>query len=138
MATATATRRRTTATAVIAAAFTIPALAKGEAYAGVLLDDTGKPSHHLVLLPGETKDTWAKAKAWAKKQGGELPTRREQSLLFANAKQHFPDGGWHWSSEQYASVSSYAWIQAFSNGDQYDNHTSGQCRARAVRRVPIQ
>jgi len=59
-----------------AAAFPLPALAKGEAYAGILLKD-GKPSHHLVLLPGQTNANWKDAIAWAKKQGGELPTRKE-------------------------------------------------------------
>lgn len=132
-----ATARRSKTAPAITAAFALPALAKGEHYAGVLLDDKGAPGHHLVLLPGNGGDlTWEKAKAWAAKQGGELPTRREQSLLMANAKQHI-EGVWHWSSEQYASASSYAWLQYFSTGTQTCPRTSTKSRARAVRRVPI-
>src|SRR6266850_3016156 len=105
--------------AAAAAAITLPELAKGERYAGILLDEKGAPGHHLVLLPGtSTKDlNWEDAKAWAKKQGGELPTRREQSLLMANAKQHI-EGRWHWSSEQYAGASASAWFQSFYDGYQ--------------------
>jgi hypothetical protein len=124
--------------AAAATAFPLPELAKGERYAGVLLTDDGTPSHHLVLLPGKsTKDlNWEDAKAWAKKQGGELPTRREQSLLMANAKQHI-EGRWHWSSEQHAGDSAFAWYQTFSNGYQVINRKDYKLRARAVRRVPI-
>ena len=31
---------------------TIPTLAKGEFYAGIIIKD-GKPHHHVILLPGE-------------------------------------------------------------------------------------
>jgi hypothetical protein len=138
MATATARRTTTKRNAAIAVAmFTLPELAKGEIYAGVLLDEKGKPAHHLVLLAGQRDNfTWEEAKKWAAAQGGELPSRKEQALLFANAAQHF-ERDWYWSSEQYASDPSYAWMQYFSNGGQYCYHTSSKYRARAVRRVPI-
>lgn len=66
-------------------------LAAGERYAGLVLDADGAPSHHLVLLPGAAQDvTWQAAKAWADKTGGgELPTRQEQALLYANLKTEF-------------------------------------------------
>ncbi len=134
MATATATRKKAAAAAI---AITLPALAKGEIYAGILLDDKGQPQHHLVLLAAVGKAMpWEDAKAWAAKQKGELPTRREQSLLMANAKQHI-EGAWHWSSEPNASDASYAWMQTFTIGTQDYTHTSTSYRARAVRRVPI-
>jgi hypothetical protein len=95
MTAATARKPKTAAAVTI----TLPELAKGEHYAGILLDDKGKPAHHLVLIPGDTKLSWADAGAWAKKQGGELPTRREQSLLFANLAGKF-ERTWYWSSEQ--------------------------------------
>jgi hypothetical protein len=71
-------------------------LQPGERYAGMILGKDGDPSYHLVLLPGQQDDiTWEKAMEWAAKQGGEyvsnLPTRREQSLLFANLKEEFED-----------------------------------------------
>lgn len=120
---------------------TVPAadieLADGEIYAGLILNDAGTPSHHLVLLPGDHEDTpWQAAVDWAKSIGGELPTRREQSLLFANSKQHF-ERNWYWSDEQYASEPSYAWCQYFNFGTQFTSHVGHQCRARAVRRLVI-
>ena len=78
-------------------------LAPGEYYAGIILGEDGAPSHHLILLPGDVdKKTWADAKEWATEQGGELPSRREQSLLFANLKSHF-EARWYWSAEEYES-----------------------------------
>ena len=112
-------------------------LADGEIYAGIILNEDGTPSHHLVLLPGDhDDDKWQAAMDWAKSINGELPTRREQSLLFANCKQHF-EQDWYWSAEQHASDASYAWYQTFYNGHQYRYHFSNQCRARSVRRLPI-
>ena len=114
-------------------------LSAGERYAGVMLDDEGEPSHHLILLPGD-KDgsTWNDATAWATQQGGELPTRREQSLLYANLKGEFQQK-WYWSAETYESDSACAWYQTFYDGGQYNylKHYS-YCRARAVRRLVIQ
>lgn len=114
---------------------TLPTLAKGEIYAGILLVD-GKPAHHVVLLPSDTSLTWDKAVAWAKKQGGELPTRREQALLFANASSEF-EQRYYWSSEQHASHESFAWLQYFGGGHQFCDHKDNGYRARAVRRVAI-
>lgn len=109
------------------------ALAEGETYAGLILNEDGSPSHHLVLLPGETEATWADAKAWAAKAGGELPTRREQSLLFTNAKAGF-QGRWYWSSEKHENGSG-AWIQNFDHGIQLTCHVDYDGCARAVRRL---
>jgi hypothetical protein len=132
----TAALRKSTAAAVTAA-YPLPDLAKGEAYAGVIIGPKNMPTHHLVLLPGEKESvTWKDAGAWAKKQGGELPTRKEQALLFANAGQHFQPR-WYWSSEQHAERSEYAWMQTFDNGSQFSNGQGYKYRARAVRRVPI-
>ena len=115
----------------------LPVLADGETYAGILLK-YGKPSHHLVLLAADTKPlTWKQATAWAAKQGGELPTRKEQALLFANAADAF-ERAWYWSSEQYADDESYAWCQTFDDGSQGYNLTGIKLRARAVRRIPIE
>lgn len=113
-------------------------LAHGEHYAGVILGKDGESSYHLILLP-EDKDggKWQAAMDWAKSIGGELPTRREQSLLFANLKEEFQEQ-WYWSSVQHASDDDYAWCQHFSNGGQYyDGKVNGLCRARAVRRLAI-
>ena len=113
-------------------------LADGEIYAGIILNEDGTPSHHLVLLPGDhDDDKWQAAMDWAKSINGELPTRREQSLLFANCKQHF-EQDWYWSGEQHASDASCAWFQYFRNGSQYRLPILNQCRARFVRRLIIE
>jgi hypothetical protein len=112
-------------------------LKPGEHYAGILLGKDGAPDHHLILLPGEAVEIgWAAAGDWATKAGGDLPTRREQSLLFANLKEQFQPR-WYWSAEQYSAYTGYAWIQSFDNGNQGSNHKSYAGRARAVRRLII-
>ena len=114
----------------------LPTLADGEIYAGILIVD-GKPAHHLALLPCTTKPlSWKKAVSWAQEQGGALPTRKEQALLFANAAQAF-ERDWYWSGEQYAGDESFAWCQDFISGYQDYNHKDFKLRARAVRRVII-
>ena len=113
-------------------------LKPGEHYAGLILGKDGAPDHHLVLLPDAAeKLTWTQAKAWAKKAGGELPNRREQSLLFANLKEQF-EGAWYWSSEAPASDESGAWSQHFHYGDQSWYVKGSKLRARAVRRISIE
>lgn len=119
--------------------FTIE-LAQGEHYAGIIIGQDGEPSHHLILLPGQANGlNWKDSLAWAKGQGGELPTRHEQSLLFANLKDQF-DKDWYWSAETHESDSAYAWCQYFDHGSQiyYRLKVSLSCRARAVRRLIIE
>jgi len=108
-------------------------LADGEVYAGLVLHDDGTPSHHLVLLPGEHEGDWASAKAWAAKVGGELPSRREQSLLFAHAKANF-QARWYWSNQAHENGST-AWVQYFDDGNQCWTFVNGKYCARAVRRL---
>lgn len=111
-------------------------LREGEVYAGIILGKE-EPDYHLFLLPGERADIqWQAAMDWAKSIGGDLPTRREQSLLFANLKGEFK-GSWYWSCETFTEDSSYAWIQLFSNGPQHCNHKYDHDRAKAVRRLVI-
>ncbi|KWI90153.1 hypothetical protein WM08_14940 [Burkholderia ubonensis] len=114
-------------------AATIP-LAAGERFAGPILNDDGSLSHYLILLPGDADDiNWSDAKAWAAERGGELPTRREQSLLFANLKGEFQERA-YWSAEQHSENSGWAWCQNFLSGSQLSNHQLSELRARAVRR----
>lgn len=135
---ATATARRAAPKKVEALiTISLPTLGKGEKYAGFLLDEKGAPTHHVVLLPGHLESAkWDDAMKWAKKQGGELPSRREQSLLFANNKADFQER-YYWSAERPAGLSGYAWGQYFGNGDQYGWHKGSADHARAVRRIPI-
>jgi hypothetical protein len=113
-------------------------LKHGEHYAGIILGKVGEQSRHLILLPGEAESiNWKDAKAWADEQGGSLPTRREQALLFANLKEQFQDA-WYWSSEEHASDSAYAWFQYFGHGNQGYNGKGLKLRARAVRSLIIE
>ena len=112
-------------------------LQPGERYAGLVIEAVGVGfvAHHLVLLPAKPDAmNWAAATEWAATQGGTLPTRQEQALLYANLKAEFePD--WYWSSESYAPNDAYAWFQGFGYGYQGGNRKSYEAQARAVRRL---
>lgn len=110
-------------------------LQEGECYAGLILGKDGAPDHHLILLPGEADDiTWAAARDWAVRLGGELPDRRELALLFANQKEHF-QRVWYWSREPAEDRSQLVWGENFSSGIQTKYGRQFHGRARAVRRV---
>ncbi len=110
----------------------------GERYAGLILGENGNSDYHLILLPGDLEDkTWEQAKDWAASIGGELPTRREQSLLFANLKTEF-ESAWYWSGQAHETESGWAWCQGFSYGTQDDTTQDDEFRARAVRRLVLQ
>jgi hypothetical protein len=113
-------------------------LKDGEIYAGLILGEEGQPDYHLALLPAkpENRLNWSNALAWAASVGGDLPTRNEQSLLFANCKVHFV-ANWYWSNAQDAANPGYAWVQHFNDGGQDHEPKSHECRARAVRRILI-
>lgn len=119
------------------AAPTRPTLDEGELYAGIILAKNGETDYHLVLLPGEAIDiNWQDANAWSAEQGGELPTRREQSLLFANLQEQFQPR-WYWSCEEHKEYAHCAWLQDFGVGGQTYSNKDGEYCARAVRRVSI-
>ena len=126
-------------TTTAAALATIPA-AIGAAFgggtsAGISRGVEGAPDQHLVLLPGEAVDVdWDAACAFAASVGGELPTRAEQALLFANLKHEF-EPRYYWSSEQ--AGPSTAWGQSFVSGHLGSTTRSYEVHARAVRRLEI-
>ena len=112
------------------------ALQAGECYAGLILGKDGRPDYHLVLLPGDVEGvSWSAASTWAAQDGGELPTRRELSLLFANLREEFLRE-WYWSSEQCESRSQLVWGQNFASGIQTMYGRPFRGHARAVRRLP--
>ena len=125
----------TTSVALSTIPATIGAAFAGGIYAGIIRGVAGAPDQHLVLLPGDADNVdWEAAGAFAASVGGELPTRAEQALLFANLKDQF-EPRWYWSGEQ--AGPSYAWGQYFDGGDQLYINRSYEGRARAVRRLPI-
>jgi hypothetical protein len=104
-------------------------------YAGLSLENE-KPVA-LVLLPGDLDEApWADAVSWAEKQGGVLPSRIDQLVLFQNLKGKF-EAKLYWSGTPYAGDESYAWYQYFGYGYQNCHHKYYKLRARAVRRVAI-
>ena len=107
---------------------------EGGTFAGLTTTPNG--AHvAVVLLPGAGTDlTWTKAKAWAKKQGGELPSRPVAALLFANVKSALQPR-WHWTSEE--EDASSAWYCGFGNGHQSLSHKSYEGGAVAVRQIPL-
>lgn len=113
-------------------------LRPGELYAGLMLGVYGW-DYHLILLPNEASSvTWEEAQQWAEAQGGSLPIRREQALLYANLQHEF-ESGWYWSGEQHEVCPDEAWGRGFGNYHE-QHYTSKQKRlsARAVRRIYIE
>jgi hypothetical protein len=70
-------------------------------FAGVTLHND--EALRLELLPGDFNGTWAEAKDWADKEGGVLPSRHDQLVLFRNVKGEFKDA-YYWSGEQHAGA----------------------------------
>ncbi len=90
----------------------------------------------VILLPGLGENlTWTKAKAWAKKAGGELPTRPVAALLFANVKPALTPH-WHWTVDELDA--SYAWGCNFNYGLQFYGPKSFDGCAVAVRLIPLE
>jgi hypothetical protein len=112
----------------------LPPLEDGEIYVGAIGDKNGD-FYHVVLLPGDKKAaTFDDQLAWAKSIGGDLPTRVEQAMLWANFRDQFKKD-WYWSNEK--DSAGWAWSQTFDYGSQRSNDISTALRARAVRRLPI-
>jgi hypothetical protein len=88
---------------------------EGGTFAGLTTKPDGTHCAVVLLPEAGTDLTWTKAKAWAKKQGGELPSRPVAALLFANVKASLQPR-WHWTSAEYDA--SYAWVCYFVYGYQ--------------------
>ena len=115
----------------------LPAIGKpldGGHFAGITTNSKGQHCA-VVLLPEQGSSlTHAKAKAWAKKLGGELPTRPVAAMLFANLKKLLREE-WHWTADTQGA--SYAWYCGFHYGYQDGNLKSCEGSAVAVRLIPI-
>jgi len=115
----------------------IPELADGEIYIGCIGDALGN-LYHVILLPGDNDDATHEAKLeWAKSIGGDLPSRIEQAMLWANHRDQFQKD-LYWSNETHHFESGWAWYQSFDNGYQDIFRKGSELRARAVRRLPIE
>jgi len=116
----------------------IPPLAEGEVYVGAIGDKSGD-FHHVILLPGDSGyASWQAQMDWAKSIGGDLPTRVEQAMLFANFRDQFErDAYWSNTLDTDPSYSGWAWFQYFGYGCQSSDPQCTELRARAVRRLSI-
>lgn len=114
----------------------MPKIAANEVNAGLIMGKHGAPSHWLIDVNAEQEGSFAESLEFAKKNNLDLPTRREQSLLFANAADRFQKR-WYWSKEEYAGLSDSAWVQDFGYGGQGYDRKGTRGLARLVRRVPI-
>ena len=121
--------------AILPATLTPPMLGTDEINSGLVLENNAW--HWVILLPGECSPVnWKTAMTRAKEQGGDLPSRPEQSVLYANLRGEFEED-WYWSNTPYAGAESSAWYQYFGDGGQGINPKGNELRARAVRRVAI-
>ena len=110
---------------------------EGEDYAGLILGKDGRPDYHLVLLPGEAQEvSWNAACEWARATGGDLPSRRELALLYANLREQF-ERLWYWSNEPQEPRAQLVWGQNFTSGIQTMYGRPFRGRARAVRRIVV-
>lgn len=114
------------------------AINEGECYAGVVVDKSGKPLHHLILLPAQPpikRLNWDVAAEWATSVGGSLPTLEEGELLRENLQGDFEDH-WYWSATPRAGDSTGIWFEIFGlHGGVRTMAYEG--RACAIRREPI-
>lgn len=106
----------------------------GGIFAGLTTKPDGTHCAVVLLPDAGTNLTWTKAKAWAKKLGGELPSRPVAALLFANVKSALQPR-WHWTGDELDA--SYAWGCYFGNGNQHGDHKSSEGGAVAVRQIPL-
>lgn len=120
---------------------TIPPLANGEIYIGLIGDAKGA-AYHLILLAGDNdRAPHAQQIEWAKSIGGDLPNKLEAAMLFSHAKDQFQPT-WYWTNENFVDPNDsedadFAWVQNFYDGYQISDHEGYDGRARAVRRLPI-
>lgn len=114
----------------------------GGTYCGAITRPDGELCAVVLLDARPDKDLdWPAAMAWAKEQGGELPTRPVAALLFAAAKDLLQPR-WHWTSDEERDEddegdASYAWYCYFYYGGQYYDGKSCEGRAVAVRMIPL-
>lgn len=114
----------------------IGATCLGGTFMGIVRGENGGRDQPVIDL-GEapTRMNFAAAQKWATEKGGRLPTRREQSLMFANRAGGQYQSAYYWSCEQYEGGADCAWFQNFGDGTQGYGHKGHECHVRAVRLV---
>jgi hypothetical protein len=108
---------------------------RGGLFAGIARGQGGARDYPLIVLAEEAeRASWRAQMDWAKTLDADLPTPREQALLFANVPELFK-GEAYWSNTEYAGYEGYAWCQTFDDGTQGYYRKDTKLLARAVRRI---
>lgn len=111
-------------------------------YAGVSLSTAGDRLVHLLLWDSDTDkamdhdDAVKHAEAVNPAMASHMPTRHQAITLFDNLQDRFNRDYWYWTLTKTKSGKA-AFIQSFSNGNQYSNDLSSECRVRAVSEIPL-
>ncbi|MFA6067161.1 MAG: hypothetical protein WC810_01130 [Janthinobacterium sp.] len=113
--------------------------ARGEYYGGLVIKPDGMPEHHLIVLGDDTSSalTWWNALNWADERGGELPTMKEMSLVFAHSYEQRADVV-YWSADKDPEDADYVRCLNMMTGRQLHAPAAVSVMAFAVRRVAIQ
>ena len=112
----------------------LPEIKKSEVYVGGTIGPDGRITHTILMSEERLVDNWDAGMMFAQQQGGDLPNRIEQAMLWAHHRKLFRER-YYWSNEQFAHDSGYAWGQSFYYGNQSRWHKAVKGMARAVRRV---
>ena len=115
---------------------------EGGYFAGIAPTSDGGICALILASEACPHATWNDAMAWAAAleidghRDFVLPTRTEQSLLFATVGDFFAND-WNWSATEHVTDKNYAWVCAFGDGIQ-DGYLKGCLfHARAIRRLTI-
>jgi len=79
--------------------------------------------------------SWQDAIKWCELVGGELPPRDILLQCYMNDDKPFFKKEWYWSSTEFDATD--AWVQGFTNGNQYSYTKTSNTYVRAVRKCPI-
>ena len=97
---------------------------------------TAQPKSYPHGLPfevaphDEDTQTWYEAMT-LRENGWRLPTKEEAALIAPFRKEFSIGDGWYWTSTE--NNTNYAWIQRFSDGNQYDSTKNFAYDVRCVR-----
>lgn len=118
---------------------------KGEIYGGIWSKEYDGDNKPIWFSVAPKAMDHFKAAAWAKEQGGSLPTRKQGDYLTTlkgkggafteifNRGNSFP-AGYVWLAEPFTVGRNYAWCQRLSDGDQYYNYRNFELPVLSVRR----
>jgi hypothetical protein len=116
---------------------------QGGIFAGIMRGRDGGKDYFLIKGPNIDGTDWKNmldSAASIEVDGHRdfrLPYRAEQSLLYANLREHF-EKKWYWSCEQHPGDSACAYAQGFEDGYQYYVVKDDECLGCAIRMIPIE